>query len=295
MPPEPPPPLVVTVGLPVVDHRFWVPAYPPTKQRTDATAYRDALGGPAAVAAVAVTRLGGAARLVAAVGDDANGRFVLNQLENSGVATELVRVDADLQTGVCSVLIDDAGERYIVRHVAALQGRAGWIDEQSLAGASAVLVHPAWHAGALQAAEVARSLGLPVVVDLDRVDPASLAVAELATHVIADSVAGQALGGPAGVSQHFDALGIWWAVTVGADGVHSAAGHVPAIPVTVVDSTGAGDVFHGAFTLALAEGQGALHAVRFATAAAAAHVAGGRPPARSQLRELLAAGSGSAP
>ena len=73
--------------------------------------------------------------------------------------------------------------------------------------------------------------------------------------------------------------------------VDGALHHVPAVPVQVVDTLGAGDIFHGAYALALAEGKPVLAAARFASAAAAVKCSrpGGREgsPTRSEVEELL--------
>ena len=67
--------------------------------------------------------------------------------------------------------------------------------------------------------------------------------------------------------------------------------HVPAIPVLAQDTNGAGDVFHGAYTLALAEGQGVLDAARFASAAAALKCRNGTgwaaSPDRAAVHQLM--------
>jgi sulfofructose kinase len=88
-------------------------------------------------------------------------------------------------------------------------------------------------------------------------------------------------------------------VTAGGDGVYSCVGgeirHDPAFDVPVVDTLGAGDVWHGAFALALAEGRFETEAVRFASAAAALKVqrSGGRAgvPTRVELDDFLTARS----
>ena len=88
----------------------------------------------------------------------------------------------------------------------------------------------------------------------------------------------------------------WLAVTLGPRGVlfmeHGGIAHLPAFPVEVVDTLGAGDVWHGAFALALAEGQGERGAVRFASAVAAIKCTrfGGRAgtPTREEVERFLA-------
>jgi sulfofructose kinase len=94
-------------------------------------------------------------------------------------------------------------------------------------------------------------------------------------------------------------LPAWCCVTAGGDGVYTLVDGLPrrhaAFDVVAVDTLGAGDVWHGAFALALAEGRDETAAVRIASAAAALKVqrAGGRSgaPTRAELDSFLAARS----
>ena len=85
--------------------------------------------------------------------------------------------------------------------------------------------------------------------------------------------------------------GVWGAVTLGAAGLVYPGGRVPAFAIQARDTTGAGDVFHGAFALALVEGQTIEAALVFASAAAAVRCERGRLPDRQAVQELLAAES----
>jgi sulfofructose kinase len=84
---------------------------------------------------------------------------------------------------------------------------------------------------------------------------------------------------------------VWGAVTLGSAGVIHAGGRVPAFPVAARDTTGAGDVFHGAFALALVEGCSTDAALVFASAAAAARCESGCLPDRATVEGMLAATS----
>lgn len=276
--------LVVTVGHAVLDHRFRVAEFPPSRSRTDAEAYRSDVGGPAAVAAIAVVRLGGRARLLAARGSDDAGALLSVRLAADGVDVDGFVVRDDVETPVCAVLVDPGGERFIFRRIArSFTSDAGWVTTQRFEGVGTVLVHPLWAAGAEAAVRSARALGLPCVLDLDHVSPATMDLAARVTHVIADASAAEALGGIEAAAATLERTGAWWAITLGAEGVRHAGGSVAALSVPVLDSTGAGDVFHGAFALALAEGRGEDHALRFATVAAALHVRDARIPDRAAV------------
>ncbi len=84
--------------------------------------------------------------------------------------------------------------------------------------------------------------------------------------------------------------GVWWR----APGME-AAGRQPAFPVEATNTTGAGDVFHGAYALALAEGMGVEEALRFASAAGALRARDGRTPDRGMVDGLVAEGGDVAP
>ncbi|HEX8374847.1 MAG TPA: PfkB family carbohydrate kinase, partial [Geminicoccaceae bacterium] len=88
----------------------------------------------------------------------------------------------------------------------------------------------------------------------------------------------------------------WLAVTAGAEGVFwldgdAKVGHLPGHPVAAVDTLGAGDIFHAAFALALAEGRGEAEAMRFGNAAAALKCArpggGAGAPTRGEVETFL--------
>jgi sulfofructose kinase len=189
---------------------------------------------------------------------------------------------------VSVVLISPDGERYIFHYPGeGLPERAEWAADEVLRGASAVLVDLRWPAEATRLARAARERRIPVVLDMDKDVPEAWTLAALSTHTIADGLMAQTSGGVGPLLARFDGLGVWGAATAGRDGVWYRGGHVPAFAVTVRDSTGAGDVFHGAFALALAEGRAESDAVIFASATAALRCASGAVPYRRDVDRFL--------
>jgi sulfofructose kinase len=175
-----------------------------------------------------------------------------------------------------------------------------WLPDPGATGCQAVLADTRWPEGALAALTAARSAGVPGVLDADRPIPADGALLAAASHV---AFSHEALADYTGEADPVRALeraarglDAWCCVTVGAEGVHVlAAGrhqHLPGHRVPVVDTLGAGDVWHGAFALALAEGRPEAIAVRHASAAAALKVQrpGGRAgaPSRVERDQFLA-------
>jgi sulfofructose kinase len=264
---------VLVVGVAVMDFVFYVDAFPTGGMKHRA---RDAAvvgGGCAANAAVAIARLGGEALLASRLGSDQVGRMIHDDLEDEGVDLSLTDC-AGLRSSYSSILIDGAGERQIMN----FRGEALLQTPEHLADApavGAVLADTRWSEGALAAMELARDRNVPGVLDVEA--PAESDAFGPASH-LAFSEQGLAhfypgLAPDAAIRRVLQDHGGWVCVTMGAGGVlwcsAEGAGHVPGFAVDVVDTLGAGDVWHGAFALSLAEGASEPGAIRFANAVAA--------------------------
>lgn len=298
---------VLCVGHAVQDYVFRVLRLPSRAEKYRASGFATAGGGPAATAAVAIARLGGAARLAARLGDDTIAAEIETELRGFGVDCSALRRFPGHGSSVSAVLVDDAGERMIVNHTdPGMPADPAWIDALALADVDAVLADTRWPEGAARALARARSAGLPAVLDADLPVPADGALVRAATHVafsepgLRQYAADDDL--PRALRRVAHDTGAWCAVTVGGDGVlvvdgRATAGRagalerLPAFAVEVVDTLGAGDAWHGAFALALTEGATEQDAVRAASAAAALKVSrpGGRAalPTRGERDRLL--------
>ena len=252
-------------------------------------------GGLAANAAVTVARLGGTAALASVIGDDETGSSVLDGLHGEHVDTRFVQRMVGVATPFSAVIVSPDGARTIVNHSPS-QLLAQPCPDLDLVACDAVLVDGRWPAGTSAALSLARRRGIPGLVDVDRstVDAAVIATCmELASHLIFSE---DALRDLTGTSSATDGLrrisrdtGAHVSVTLGARGVAWIDGDdirsLGAFDVEAVDTTGAGDVFHGAATLALAEGADEARAFVFAAAAAALKCT--RPGARAGVPSRL--------
>lgn len=287
---------VALVGLALIDHVFAVERLPAAPGKHFASGHRAVVGGIAANAALAVARLGGRARLFGRVGDDAAGREARAALEAGGVDCAGLET-APGATPLSAVFVDAAGERMLVnRKDPALFAAPPAFD---VSGCDAVMADLRWPAASAAALRAARVAGLPAVLDFDQAPEAEArALIARASHVVFGAEALAALTGLADPVASLAACGApaFAAVTLGPAGVlwrgpDGAAGHVPAFAVPVVDTLGAGDAFHGACALALAEGAAFPAALRFASAVAALKI--GRPsgpgclPTRAETLALL--------
>ena len=291
-------PRVICLGSAVLDHLFRVgeiPA-PPAKER--ASAYAAMVGGMAANAAIAVARLGGQAALWGRLGEDANGAAARAELEAQGVDCTHLRAFPGARTPVSAVVVDKRGERVTFGwRGEALPADPAWLPLPSLAEAQALHCDPRWPEGAAAALEAAAHL--PTVRDAEkgearilldlvpRVRHAVFSEGGLANFAPGQRQADGLRRALAGGRTELAAVtrgekGVLWL----ARGMESPAA-IPAFPVEAANTTGAGDVFHGAYALALAEGQAVPEALRFAAAAGALRARDGATPRRPAVEALL--------
>ena len=293
-------PTVLCVGAAVHDYLFSIDALPEGEGKLFANGFREAGGGPAATGAVAVARLGGRAILFARAGRDGVGDRMIADLQAEGVETDgVLRLDG--QSTVSAVLVDRDGRRIIVSHRDPSMPRgAEALPLDRLEAADCVLADLRWGEGAARVLRRAAELGLGRVLDADQSDDAlAPEVLMLASHIVFSRPGLSAWSGidslERGLSDMRARTGAFVAVTDGERGCTWLDGAtprtLPAVRVDTVDTTGAGDVFHGAFALALARRRSEAEALRFAAAAAALKCTrpGGREgiPTAAQLTEFM--------
>jgi sulfofructose kinase len=286
---------VVCVGLAVLDVLFDVQELPTTAGKHVAAGLRYVGGGPAANAAVTVARLGGSAALVASVGDDLTGQRIIEGLLDEQVDTEHVRVVAGATSPTSAVFVDAAGERLIVNHLDPALHASAAPAGGAFATADVVLADLRWLEGAEVGLREAASRGVPGVLDYDVSPPFDDAtLLATASHIAFSAPALVRRAGTddpvAGLQRVAELTHAWLAVKVGGEGAYWLEGgrvhHHPAFDVEVVDTLGAGDVFHGALALALADGSPVADAVRRASGAAALKCT--RPGGRAGIPDAAA-------
>jgi sulfofructose kinase len=272
-------PCVICVGgSATIDHIFLVDEVKLPSAKITARDFVETGGGMGANAAVAVQRLGGRAIYWGRVGDDQTGDEVLWLLTHEGIDVSDVRRLAGFRTKIASILIDSRGERLAVS--AQPQGYppdASWLPVDRVAEADAVLADTRWPNGAQRLFEAAAQANLPSVFDGDGGEPAQVAAtARQCTHPFFSQpmLASFGYGSPEqALPRVFGGRNVVSGVTLGATGVMWFDGdrlHTMASPrVKAVDTLAAGDTWHGAMALALAEGRSTDAAIEFASAAAA--------------------------
>ncbi len=279
---------VLVAGSAALDFVYQMDALPERAEKYAARAVDIVGGGCAANAAVAIARLGGESQLLARFGQDDVCEMVLSDVSAEGVDTSACVITEDARSAMSSVYVDKSGERQIM----AFRG-SGLVEEPGLEGirADAVLADTRWPEAARQVIAMGRALGLPSVLDGEAPVPRDAAAS--ASHVIFSEQGLLDFTGLDDVQAAYASLDLpgWAAVTLGAEGVLHPGGVMSGYEVDVKDTLGAGDVWHGAFTLMLAEGRDEENAMRFANAAAALKCTGfgGRKaaPARDAVEQFL--------
>jgi sugar/nucleoside kinase (ribokinase family) len=242
------------------------------------TGHRQSPGGQIATTLAACVGFGRASRYVGAFGNDDNGRLIRTELTRRGIdlSRSVIR-DAPNQFAV--VIIDaGTGERIVLwdrdERLALTESE---VTPDAIRGARVLHVDDVDVRAAIQAAAMARSLGIDVTTDIDRAVDGVDELIRLATHpIFSEHVAGEITGesDPERAlrkmrGSHAGLL----TITLGVNGAialdHDAIVRVPGFAVTAVDTTGAGDIFRAGFIYGLIEGWPVERMLRFANAAAA--------------------------
>lgn len=270
------PPLdVLCVGYACIDINFRVPRHPTGDEKLRAHEMHSCGGGPASNAAVAIARLGGRAGFAGYLGKDAFGAAHLAELEAEGIDTHGVH-RGEAATPLAAVTIKPEGARSIVdyRAPSALAPE----DTVSLTERPAKVLLVDGHQALLSARLIdeARSLGIPSVLDAGSVHDGTMMLYNKVDYLISSEKFARQFSGeddPRTALAALDGAAPFIAATWGDDGVYwqdeDDQHHMPAFDIEAVDTTGAGDAFHGAFALGLARGMKLRDNLRRSSATAA--------------------------
>jgi sulfofructose kinase len=298
---------VLCTGIAVLDMVFRVPHFPRPDVKTQATAFETINGGNGANAAVAIAHLGARASFAGPLGGPAGvdtvGDAFLGLAANEKIDCSACPRIAGVPTSISAITIDDHGERAIANFRDERLSDTKPDDAGALvADADAVLADNRFPTFVREVLLAARKHGIPTVLDADEPRHDSDDLLSIASHVVFSAVGLRATAGTdslgRGLVDLAKRVSSFLAVTDGRNDVlwleDGELRQFPAFRVDVVDTLGAGDTFHGAFALMLAEGADIRTAMRFSAAAAALKCANPEragilgAPSRAEVEAFLA-------
>jgi sulfofructose kinase len=297
---------VVGLGLCVVDHAYRVEGFDPAQARTRFTERRVSSGGMIGTALAQTAALGCNTHILSVLGADAEGRFLRGALRAAKVKTGRLVLSPRLPTTVAVVLVDArSGERrFIVPDRRGIESRAPALDLSIIDRHTLLLVDGHFPAQALRAARRAREVGATVIGDFHLPRPAVRRMLPHVDHAIVPVEFAEACGDDDPRSTLRALAEVCRGrpvVTLGRRGGLYLEGRrvrrFRAYPAKVVDTTGAGDAFHGAFAAGLYHGLEFAEALDLAAQAAAlaCTALGGaaRLMTRDEMRRALRRAAGS--
>lgn len=274
---------VVGVGVTAFDIIVEVDRYPGADEKMEARRVVEQGGGIVGTALVAAARLGGCCAYLGALGDDAFADFSVKEFEREGIDTSHIRRVPGASVLLALIVADrSAGTRMIVwTGDRAPKLEPDEVPEGPIRRARVLHVDNYYPESALAAARIARSYDVPVTMDLEMSDESADEFLGNADYPIVPLEFVQQRYGVEEAEEGARALyeevashgGTAALVTAGTDGSVgvSAEGlvHQAAFAADVVDTTGCGDVYHGAFALGVAKGWSLKRCMQVAAATAA--------------------------
>ena len=266
---------VLCVGATSYDFVFWVNHHPKPDEKTVAESFVRCGGGPAANASVTVSRMGLKSAFAGYLGWDVFGRLHMEELQSAGVNTALV-VRGEYPTPVSSVWVKPSGERSLVNYRSTDSVLHPEIFDFTNIHPKVILFDGHEPELSISLLNEAHAKGIKTVLDAGSWNKGTSQLFDKVGHLVCSEQFAYEFTGKSSPSlamekliSHNDCV----VITLGQEGLiwrnAGGEGRIPAFQVAVKDSTGAGDVFHGAFAGCLAMGKGWDDTLIYSNAAAA--------------------------
>jgi sugar/nucleoside kinase (ribokinase family) len=270
---------VVGMGLNSVDFLTVVPKFPAPNSKMEILRFSKQGGGQVATAMVALSRWGVKTKYIGKVGEDDLGQFSLNSLRQEGVNVSSVTIEPNATNQFAMIIVDSpTGERTILwNRDDRLMYRETELQKKEVC--SGKILHLDGHDihAALQCARWAKEEGIPTIIDLDKVESLTSELIKEIDFVIISSRFPMLY---TGISDQKKALlelqkhtPGFLCITLGDEGAIALMDGefltVKGFKVSVVDTTGAGDVFHAGFIYGLLQNWELVEIMKFANAVAA--------------------------
>ena len=269
---------LVGFGICSVDFLGVVEKYPAPGEKIPMTAFAKQGGGLTGTALVAAARLGVKTAYIGKLGEDEYSRFVLEEFQHDGVNVDQVVFAEGAQPPVAFIHVEqNSGERRIARYWKEFDLQPKEIAAEVIRNSRMLFLEHHFVEAGIFAARLSKQAGGLVVVDAERNAAGFEPILHAADYVIVSQNFAAQQTGSADPEQSASRLqqkyGGIIVVTAGESGAFCRTPentfYQPAFPVEVVDTTGAGDVFHGAFMAGLIEHWPLPKILEFAAAVAA--------------------------
>ena len=266
---------VLCVGVSSYDLVFNVSHHPASDEKCTAEVLTLCGGGPAANAAVAVARLGGSSAFAGYLGNDFYGRKHFEELRSEGVITDLI-VRGDDPTSLSVVLVKPNGERSVINYRPDHQRLKKRNIDFSRIQPGVILFDGHEPALSLSLARQARKQKMPIILDAGSMHCGTKQLIDIVDVLICSEKFAADFTGETGMERALNKLYEHCPdviITLGEKGLlwkrKKENGHFPSFKIKAVDTTGAGDTFHGVFAFCVATGKSWEETLRFSSAAAA--------------------------
>lgn len=255
-------------------------------------------GGKGANQAVAAARLGADVTMIGCVGEDSYGDEVLQNFKKNGVQTNHVKRISKAETGTAHIILAEGDNSIVVVKGANDYVTPAYVEEKAsfLRTCDLILIQQEIPEESVSyVADLSSEWGIPLLLNPAPARPLQKNVVEQAAYLTPNEHEAAVLFGGLSLTDAVKQFPNKVMVTEGAAGVRYHDGEaevmIPSFPVSVVDTTGAGDTFNAAFGVALAEGKCMEDSLRFANRAASLSVTGfgaqGGMPSRAEVERKL--------
>lgn len=262
---------VLCVGHACYDLVFSVDHHPAENEKIFADSLLSCGGGPAANAAVMVAKLGYSAAFAGYLGQDGYGELHNQELLAQGINTDCL-LRGDLPTPLSTVIVKPDGNRALINYKGDTKPLAADAIDFSVLNPKVILFDGHEPHISIPLAKQARQAGIATVLDAGSVHEGTRALMGLVDYLVcSEKFALQLKGDEQTALTYLADFAPFVVITLGERGLiwqHGAeSGVMPAMTVNAIDTTGAGDAFHGAFAAAVAAGLDWLAVLRYASVA----------------------------
>lgn len=264
---------VLCLGHASYDLVFSVPHHPNSDEKLFADSLLGCGGGPAANAAITVAKLGFKAAFAGYLGQDTYGTHHLKELQDAGVNTDFI-CRGDSPTPLSAIIVKPDGQRALINYKGDTKPLPAHSIDFAKVSTKTLLFDGHEPQLSLTLLDKLAFKSIPSILDAGSLHVGTQALMDKVSYLVcSEKFALEFANTTNAALSHLAALSPNVVITLGELGLiwqrGQEKGHLPAPPVIAIDTTGAGDAFHGAFAAAIAANMDWLDVLRYASVAGA--------------------------